>query len=106
MVLLNIAIVRSVVMQAMPASAMTICGSKAPSDAQPSRHGDAPGKATHAACAFCSAAAHAPLNACAPAPPTPMTVSWAPYETPSSHGPRGPPAWRAKARAPPSALVI
>ena len=108
LVLLTWAGVRSTVMQAAmaapaPASACAEMGGMG-AMAAPARPG-APFKSTPskpAACPWCDAAAHAPLDVVVarPAPPA-HAVSFAAYAAPRSSGPRGPPARRPSARDPP-----
>lgn len=96
--LLTLAGVRATVMQAGETlGAMPMCVAGAAHD---TRSDPTPGKA-HAACEFCAAAAHAPVSADAPTLSAPVAVAW--FATPPvfALGPRGPPAFRARARAPP-----
>ncbi|UAK25249.1 DUF2946 family protein [Sphingomonas nostoxanthinifaciens] len=103
------AVAKSDLMQiAMAAPAATICADMAPgatnmatphaSHAEPDR--------SHAACLYCDTAAHPPLIAAALLVPEPWTVAWIPALPAAPHGPRGPPQPRAKARAPPSLLIV
>ena len=101
--LLSWAGVRSTVMQAVmaapvaAASCAEMTGMVVPSS---KRSGRPTGKA--AACPWCAAAAHAPLDGSGarPVPPS-HAVSFAAYAVPLSSGPRGPPARRPSARDPP-----
>ena len=105
--LLNVAVVKSTVMQATPPAQMEHCQTPMPGMAgMDPASGKAPGKAAHAACEFCSAAAHAPLQALAPELPVPCAVSWSERLAWARRGPGGPPPQRAHARAPPSSLLI
>lgn len=69
-------------------------------------HGEKhPSGKAHAVCDFCVAAAHAAVTVFTAVLPAPQAVAWAPTPLPTSLGPRGPPAFRPKARAPPPALL-
>ena len=107
--LLNFAVVRSTVMQAvMAAPAAATCHEAMPGVAGMS-HGapEQPGKGkADRSCEFCDAAAHAPIQSAAIDLPTPSAVAWSPFRAWTSQGPRGPPSREPHARGPPSLLLI
>ncbi|MGZ6048862.1 MAG: DUF2946 family protein [Phenylobacterium sp.] len=104
--LLTLAGVKSTVMQAqelapsvMPADCpMQMAGMKGMAG------GDQAHKSTAATCAFCFAAANAPLQSVAEPIEAPVSVAWAAPPPVSDHSPRGPPLVRPKARGPPISL--
>ena len=107
--LLNMAVVESAVMQtAMSAescremSGHLMAGMPGLGGASKPSGKDA---AEHRACAYCSAAAHAPLQACAPNLPASTAVTWAARSFCITLGPRGPPEREAHARGPPAASL-
>ncbi len=90
----------------MPASMpmpMSTCGAMSadpPGDRDPAPHKKVPG-----ACAFCAAAAHAPIcTAFAFVLPS-STAAWAAYARLRPLGARGPPAFTPKSRGPPALLL-
>jgi hypothetical protein len=105
--LLAFAGVRSTVMQAeMAAAPQALCGERAadsmPGMATEHAPADLAGKAhMKAQCDFCAAAHHAPLLASAAPLFVPAAARFTPAPGPASLGPRGPPAFDARARAPP-----
>ena len=118
--MLGYASVRSTVMQAagMAPTSLAACGEPTTSGmsmpgmghiaADAMRHlGDASGKgAKHqAACPYCSAAANTALVGGIAAPRAPMLVVFVALHSVASHGPRGPPAFEARARGPPLDLT-
>lgn len=104
--LLTLAGVRSVVMraaEAAPASTrmcMDMPGMDMGTAAKTGAHAEH-GKA-HKVCEFCSAASHAPICGVSPPMPRPTAVAWAAWRSRFILGPRGPPAFVAKARGPPA----
>ena len=104
--LFNVAVVRATVMQAapMPAEHCAEMAGMGPPAAAPSGK---PAKADgRAACAFCAAAAHAPVTTDVAALSTPGAVTWRPLPPWGARGPRGPPAVRPVARGPPALPMI
>ncbi|MDB5446704.1 MAG: hypothetical protein JWQ97_2021 [Phenylobacterium sp.] len=99
--------VRSTVMQdaeAAPAAAMSVCGDM--SSMSGPMHGEhGKGGAPHETCAFCSAAAHAPICGTVAPIVAPMTVRYIAWRAHRPLGPRGPPAVNARARGPPAARL-
>ena len=113
LLLLAYASVQSIVMQAAMASPLSVapmCGGMAmttSADAPPARapndHARKGGDAHPASCPYCAAAAHAPLAPAPPAPPNaPSAFTFAAFRSIASHGPRGPPSCRPRAREPPN----
>ncbi|MEI9890625.1 MAG: DUF2946 family protein [Caulobacteraceae bacterium] len=105
MALLSLASVQSILMQAAddsPFAGWPICSSGGPAQSVPQTPAD---KAAHAACGFCAAASQAPLLSTAPDVATPASVVWTPRPALASLGPRGPPRFRPRARAPPALLL-
>jgi hypothetical protein len=116
LLLLSFATVQSVIMRAntWPPDAMTlICGShptdKAAPDERtnavawpPTEHRSGAGHPHAASCPFCAAAAHVPILEYAFPLPHAASFLFTAFQLPASHGPRGPPARRARARGPPA----
>ena len=104
--LLTFATVQSVVMQApevSPGAAMAICTSM-PMAHMDAKHG-APADKAHTNCAFCDAAAHAPVCSSVGAVPTPTAVAWLAYTALRPLGPRGPPEFTPNATGPPQTAM-
>jgi hypothetical protein len=85
-----------------PAMSLPMCGNLAGAHASPAKGGV---HQTAAACAFCAAAAHAPVCSDANLLRSAVSVAWILYTPASNLGPRGPPDVAAKARGPPPALL-
>lgn len=108
--LLTLAGVRSVVMRAAEAAptstrmCMDMPGMDMGTAAKTGAHAEH-GKA-HKVCEFCSAASHAPICGVSPPVHKPALVAWAAWRSRSTLGPRGPPAFAAKARGPPDLLTF
>ncbi len=108
--LLAFAGVKSTVMQAQMAQAQAqgLCGpgfgQMAAMDMGAAHH-DPVQAAAHRACAFCSAAAHAPLLSLAATFRVPAAVAFSPAVITASLGPRGPPSFRPTATGPPTFLT-
>ena len=60
------------------------------------------GRAPAKSCPYCAAAAHLPLVGTAMPWRAPSAFTFAAFRVVASHGPRGPPACRPRARGPPS----
>jgi hypothetical protein len=100
--LLSFAPVQSAVMQAAgPATAWPICSADGSGKSAPQSPAD---QAAHTVCGFCAAAGEAALLSVAAPIPAPVVVAWTPRPAVPSRGPRGPPRFRPRARAPPSSL--
>ena len=102
--LLSFASVQSIVMQAagdgsMPMAMDPDCPMMGGAKTAPQSPAD---KGTQAPCAFCAAAGQAPLTPTVAVLSAPVGVVWSLRPIPISLGPRGPPAFRPKARGPPS----
>ena len=110
--LLAFAGVKSTVMQAQMAQAQAqaqgLCGpgfgQMAAMDMGTAHH-DPSQAAAHRACAFCSAAAHAPLLSLAATFRVPAAVAFSLAVITASLGPRGPPSFRPTATGPPTFLT-
>ncbi|MDR3472289.1 MAG: hypothetical protein P4M09_11450 [Devosia sp.] len=112
--MLSYASTKSIVMQAMDGSplGMSVICSARMSPAMSTFIDDAtgrlvriptaPGKSKPAVCPFCSAAAHAPLLASIVPFAHSAAVEWLTWSPSTIHGPRGPPAFEARARGPPA----
>ena len=99
--LLGFAQVRSTTMQAAELAGVD-CGMSAAAMAGMGGDHATPGKAQHAACPYCAAAAHAPVSALAPTLPAPTVVAWTPEAAAAPPPARGPPALQPRARGPPT----
>jgi hypothetical protein len=100
------AFTQSVLMQAagdMPAATMVICTGQGA--VQMDVHHGVPAEKPQKACPFCAAASHAPLCAAMAPVPASSAVAWTAYAAMRPLGPRGPPAFEARARGPPQALL-
>ncbi|CAN5236859.1 hypothetical protein BH09PSE2_BH09PSE2_10450 [soil metagenome] len=106
--LLAFAGVRSTVMHAemARAEAQVLCGVAPPDMAMGGHEMDAGKAAAHRACAFCSAAAHAPTLSFAAVFHAPTAVAFTPAAVTASLGPRGPPSLRPTATGPPLLLTL
>jgi hypothetical protein len=119
LLMLGYASVRSTLMQAvgMPASSaavacadpgMSMPGMSHAARIGPERHaGHAPGQGVKhpAACPYCAAAAVSAVMAGVTAPRIPTSFVFVVFHPVESHGPRGPPAFEARARGPPVVLT-
>jgi hypothetical protein len=100
--LFSLAAVRSIEMQVAmnaPGASTPLCGMMAMGHA--AHQETAPHQKGAVACAFCAAAAHAPIGAAPPAVRASSTIAWASYATLTPLGPRGPPSITARSRGPP-----
>ncbi len=105
--LFNTAVVRSAVMQAAPAMAMEHCADMAGMRPPPVSSPGKPAKAdAKSACAFCAAAAHAPVTTDVVELSIPSAVVWRPLTMWRASGPRGPPPVTPTARGPPAFPMI
>jgi hypothetical protein len=109
--LLTFAGVKSTAMQALDAAAVptTVSCPDMPGmvmtvPAPITKGGDGAHKTTAATCAFCVAAAHAPLHTVTEPLRAPIAVAWIAPPPVSDHSPRGPPLVQPKARGPPASL--
>ena len=112
--MLSYASTKSIVMQAMDASPLgmsVICSARMgtatsifvdDATGRMARTPTAPGKGKPAVCPFCSAAAHAPLLASIVPFAHSAAVEWLTWSPSTINGPRGPPAFEARARGPPT----
>jgi hypothetical protein len=115
--LLSYASTKSIVMQAMdasPAGMSVICSAQMgagmstfvdDATGRLVRIPVAPGKGKPAVCPFCSAAAHAPLLASIIPFAHSSAVEWLTWSPSTINGPRGLPAFEARARGPPVLLA-
>ncbi len=106
--LLSFASVQSTVMRAMGDGSMPVamdpdCPMMGGAKTAPQSPAD---KGTQAPCAFCAAAGQAPLTPTVAVPRALIGVVWSVRPIPTNLGPRGPPAFRPKARGPPPSLLI
>lgn len=97
--LLAWAAVRSTVMQAEAATPWGMAPICSAGDA--GGHDADPRQAALAACSFCMAAAHVPLQAAVHPVPTPVCIRWVPARVRAIVFPRQPQAPRPRARGPP-----
>ncbi len=100
--LLNVAVVKSTLMQASMGAAAETCREAMPQmPGMAGKSAPLPGKAGRHACEYCAAAAHAPVCTSVPAPVAPPTTAWVRWAAVAGLGARGPPPVEARARGPP-----